>query len=231
LILYLFDIDGTLLRTRGSGSRAFETVFAQHHGIARGCDGIRFGGKTDPGLVDEIYIARLGRPATQRERAVFLDAYLELLPDEIARGGLDVLGGVAEALSWLAARSEVVLGVATGNVRAGAEAKLAAAGLTRFFALGAPGGYGCDSHLRAELVATAIARAGERTSVDQVVVVGDTVHDISAARACGAMVCAVTTGSNTAEELAHADAVFASLTELPAWHTARFGPSSGPADR
>lgn len=228
MILYLFDIDGTLLRARGSGSRAFEAVFAKHHGIARGCEGLRFGGKTDPGLVDELFVARLGRPPTERERTAFLDAYLELLPGEIAQGGLEVLGGVAEALGWLAARSEVVLGIATGNVRAGAEAKLTAAGLTRFFPVGAPGGYGCDSHLRAELVATAIARGRERRRIDQVIVVGDTVHDIAAARACDATVCAVATGSNTAEELVHADAVFGSLTELPAWHTARFGASPDP---
>jgi len=56
-----------------------------------------------------------------------------------------------------------------------------------------------------------------------VVVVGDTVHDIAAARACGATVCAVTTGSDPAEKLAHADAVWTSMAELPAWHAARFG--------
>ena len=31
------------------------------------------------------------------------------------------------------------------------------------------------------------------------------------------------TGSDPAEALAHADVVFASMAELPAWHTARFG--------
>jgi phosphoglycolate phosphatase len=240
VILYLFDIDGTLLRTGGSGSRAFEAVFADHHGIAGGCADIRFGGKTDPALIDEIYVLRLGRPASEHERAAFLAAYLQLLPIEIARGGLEVLGGVADALAWLTARPEVVLGVATGNVRAGAEAKLSAAGLTRFFPFEAPGGYGCDSHLRAELVAAAIQRGRQRADIDEVIVVGDTIHDISAARACGATVCAVATGSNTADELAAADAVFASLTELPAWHAARFtarslatasGAPTAPADR
>jgi len=112
-----------------------------------------------------------------------------------------------------------VLGVATGNVRGGAEAKLAAAGLDGRFVLG---GYGCDSHLRAELVAAAIARARQRGPVREVVVIGDTVHDISAARACGAIACAVTTGSDAPEALGHADVVFGSLRELPAWHTARF---------
>lgn len=220
MILYLFDIDGTLLHARGSGRRAFDTVFARHHGIDGACDGVRFGGKTDPALVDEIYLARLGRPATEPERAAFLDAYLPLLHADLAQDGVEVLGGVAETLSWLAARPGVLLGVATGNVRAGAEAKLAAAGLGAYFALG---GYGNDSHLRAELVAAAIARGRQHGEVREVVVVGDTIHDISAARACGAIACAVTTGSDSAEALAHADVVFASMAELPAWHAARFG--------
>ncbi len=60
-------------------------------------------------------------------------------------------------------------------------------------------------------------------SIREVIVVGDTIHDISAARACGATVCAVATGTDAAHELAHADVVFASMTELPAWHETRFG--------
>ena len=220
MILYLFDIDGTLLTARGSGARAFDAVFADHHGIARACEGVRFGGKTDPALIHEIFVARLGRPPTEPERAAFLGAYLARLHADLARGGVHVLAGVAEALAWLAVRPEVMLGVATGNVRAGAEAKLAAAGLDGYFALG---GYGSDSHLRAELVAAAIARARLRAEIREVVVVGDTIHDISAARACGAVACAVATGSDPAEALGHADVVLRAMTELPAWHTARFG--------
>jgi phosphoglycolate phosphatase len=212
VILYLFDIDGTLLHARRSGRRAFEAVFATQHGIDRACDGVLFGGKTDPALIDEIFVARRGRPATGAERAAFLEAYLPLLQTDLAHGGVEVLGGVVDTLAWLAARPGVVLGIATGNVRAGADAKLAAAGL-----------HGCDSHLRAELVAAAIARGRQRADLHEIVVVGDTVHDISAARACGAVACAVATGSDSAEALAHADVVFASLTELPAWHAARFG--------
>lgn len=220
MILYLFDIDGTLLHARRSGARAFDAVFAALHGVERACEGVRFGGKTDPALVDEIFVARIGRVATDSERSAFLEAYLPRLREDLAQGGVEVLGGVAETLAWLSAREGVLLGVATGNVRAGAEAKLAAAGLDAYFVLG---GYGSDSRLRSELVAAAITRGREHGAIDDVVVVGDTIHDISAARACGAVACAVATGSDPAEALAHADVVLASMTELPAWHGARFG--------
>ena len=232
MILYLFDIDGTLLRARHAGRRAFNAVFAAQHGLEDACDGMQFGGKTDPGLIDEIFVARLGRPSTERERAAFLDAYLPQLRVDLERG-VEVLGGVVETLGWLAAQRGVLLGVATGNVRAGADAKLAAAGLGGYFAFG---GYGCDSPVRSELVAAAIARGRERAELREVIVVGDTTHDISAARACGAVACAVATGSDPAERLAHADVVLASLGELPAWHAARFGVTASgaptvPADR
>jgi phosphoglycolate phosphatase-like HAD superfamily hydrolase len=135
--------------------------------------------------------------------------------------GVEVIDGVVETLAWLAERTDVVLGVATGNVRAGAEVKLTAAKLDGWFAFG---GYACDSPRRAELVAHGIARGRERRrEIREVVVVGDTVHDIAAARACGATVCAVATGSDPADKLAHADAVWTSMAELPAWHARRFG--------
>ena len=216
-VLYLFDIDGTLLHAHGSGRDAFDAVFAEQHGIANASVGISYGGKTDPGIVDEIFAKHLQRKPTAAELAAFLDAYLPRLRVLLAAQGVKVLAGVVEALEHLKPRA--LLGVATGNVRAGAELKLAAAKLDPWFELG---GYGCDSALRAELVARAIERARERREVREVVVVGDTVHDIAAARACRATVCAVATGSDPADRLRDADAVFASMTELPAWHEQRF---------
>jgi phosphoglycolate phosphatase-like HAD superfamily hydrolase len=219
-VLYLFDIDGTLLHAHGSGRGAFDAVFEHQHGIAGASEGIRYGGKTDPALIGELYQARLGRPPTPAEVTAFLDAYLPLLRSRLAEQGVEVLDGVVPTLAHLAAQPAVTLGVATGNVRAGAEAKLAAGKLEAWFTLG---GYGCDSHVRAELVARAIARGRERGTVTEVVVVGDTIHDIAAARACQATVCAVATGADPAERLGDADVVFASMAELPAWHARRFG--------
>src|SRR5690348_12434682 len=119
---------------------------ADHHGVANASEGIRYGGKTDPAIVDEIFAARLGRPASAGEREAFLAAYVPRLRALLAAHGVEVLAGVSETLRYLAGRP-VRLGVATGNIRAGADAKLAAAGLTEWFDCG---GYGCDSSLRAE---------------------------------------------------------------------------------
>ncbi len=211
-VLYLFDIDGTLLHAHHSGRDAFDAVFAAQHGIADASAGIRYGGKTDPAIIEEIFVARLGRRPTAAESAAFLDAYLPRLRAQLATHGVEVLAGVVDTLEHLAARGDCVLAVATGNIRAGADAKLAAGKLEQWFGFG---GYGCDSHLRAELVARAIARGRERHEVTEVIVVGDTIHDIAAARACGARVYAVATGADPADRLRDADAVFSSMAELP----------------
>lgn len=218
VILYLFDIDGTLLHAHGVGRRAFDAVFATQHGVADASAGVRYGGKTDPAILDDIFRARLGRDGTEAEHVAFLNAYILELEQLLTAQAVQVLEGVAAALDWLTPRAR--LGIATGNIRAGADAKLASAGLQHRFELG---GYGCDSRIRAELVAAAIQRGRISGPVEEVVVVGDTIYDIAAAKACGATVCAVATGSDPAHALSGADAVFSAMSELPAWHAARFG--------
>jgi len=163
VILYLFDIDGTLLHAHGSGRGAFDAVMAEHHGIPDASKGIRYGGKTDPAIVDEIYQARLGRRATPEEHAAFVAAYLPRLQAMLTEQGVQVLDGVLDTLRYLAERADRVrLGIATGNVREGARAKLAAAGLDTWFDCG---GYGSDSPVRSELVAR--ARRSRRSGGDR----------------------------------------------------------------
>ncbi|HPH67162.1 MAG TPA: HAD hydrolase-like protein [Kofleriaceae bacterium] len=223
-VLYLFDIDGTLLRADGAGRRAFDRVMLAHHGIAQASHDIQFGGKTDRWLVDEVYQARLHRAARTAEVDAFIADYLVLLDEELQAKPLRVLPDVVACLRWLQQLPNVTLGVATGNVRRGAELKLAQAGLTDMFVFG---GWGCDSADRPTLVQRAVERGrdlvppAQRTNTFPIVV-GDTVHDIAAARMAGAHACAVTTGGDSRSTLAAADVVFDGLGELPAWHAAKF---------
>jgi phosphoglycolate phosphatase len=219
-VVYLFDIDGTLLRAGGAGSRAFDRVMQQLHEVVEASVGTAFGGKTDPWIIDQLYRRHLGREASDADIAQFIGCYLPLLDQELQRKPLRVLPKVEETLRTLAVTATTTLGVATGNVEAAATIKLRHAGLEDHFRFG---GYGSDSRDRGELVAIAIERArafsGPRA---EVVVIGDTVHDIAAARACGVAVCAVATGADPRAALTSADAVFDSMDELIDWHDARF---------
>ena len=83
----------------------------------------------------------------------------------------------------------------------GAELVHAHFGLSGRFAFGA---FGEEAEDRDRLACVAVARAAERYGVpaERCVVVGDTEHDIACARAAGARVVAVATGTRSREVLA-----------------------------
>ena len=219
-VLFLFDIDGTLVLTGGAGLRALDRALTLVLGLEGACVGFKAGGKTDPLIVDEIVTARLGRSPTPEEIEAVLAAYVEALPDEVARTSrYRVMPAVFEVLELLEGR-RATIGLATGNVEAGARIKLSRADLWRRFPFG---GYGSDARVRGHLVRRAIERgeahAGRAFSGHDVVVIGDTHHDVQAAHACGAFALGVATGSESADQLrgAGADVALETLEELPTW--------------
>jgi phosphoglycolate phosphatase-like HAD superfamily hydrolase len=223
-VIYLFDIDGTILLSGGAGSRALNRVFFDLYGVKGAMDSVNPAGKTDPIIIAEAFRAGLDREPRDGEYDTVIDAYVPLLNEELADSPrFRLMPNIIEVLDFLADASGVLLGIATGNVRAGAQAKLEHAGLWQRFTFG---GYGCDHADRGELVRTAVQRGRTEASAEipdeRVVVVGDTVHDVTAARAAGVRVIAVATGSVSRSELegAGADEVFDTLADLPAWHRA-----------
>ena len=68
-MLFLFDIDGTLILTGGAGFRAFDRALVSQCGFS--CpQGLSFAGKTDPLIIEEIYQARTGRAPHRRPRSI-----------------------------------------------------------------------------------------------------------------------------------------------------------------
>jgi phosphoglycolate phosphatase-like HAD superfamily hydrolase len=227
MVLYLFDIDGTILLTGGAGTHAINQVMLARHGIDNAMDGVSAAGKTDSIILDEIFRARLGRAAERHELDALIEEYVPALEAAFAlTGPFNIMPHVYEILDWLEARDDVTLGIATGNVQGGARAKLLHIDVWHRFAFG---GYGDDAEDRAGLVARAIERGREHVGADvpedRIVVVGDTPRDVEAARACGVPVVAVATGSSSAEKLRGCGptAVLETLAELPAWHQSRYG--------
>ena len=113
-------------------------------------------------------------------------------------------------------REDVLTGLATGNVEAGARLKLEPGGLNRYFSFG---GFGSDSEERAEVVRTG-ARAGEalyevRIVPEDVFVIGDTPLDVAAGKLAGFSTVAVATGGFGLDELAgtEADLVITDFSE------------------
>ena len=215
-MIYLFDIDGTLIAAHGAGRRAFERALVEACDLRDGLAGIKLDGKTDPLILHEAFAAA-GRPApTDDDRARVFAAYLTHLDAELTGGEYQILPGVERALAHLEGLG-VHLGLQTGNLEAGARRKLEQGRLWHRFSFG---GYGSDAHAREELVAIAIERghthARRRVPMDDIWVLGDTPRDIQAAHASGARAVGVATGSFSEAELRTAGADLVVPT-LEAW--------------
>lgn len=199
----LWDIDGTLLSTGGAGRRAMERAFARYADRRDACEAFSFAGMTDRAII-RTGLETVGREATEDAIDALLAIYVELLAQEMSLAGdTRVHAGVIEALDAAARRAECAIGLGTGNVRAGAQAKLTRVGIYERFAFG---GFGCDHELRDELLRIGAARGAAMLEAPlaacRVVVIGDTPKDVAAARAIGAESIAVATGTYALTELA-----------------------------
>jgi phosphoglycolate phosphatase len=219
--LLLFDIDGTLLLSGRAGVRAMTLAFEDVFGVADAFATVGVAGQTDRFLVSRALRAA-GLEDTPDAHARFREAYLERLPAEILKRGTgrkELMPGVRDLLTRVSDRNVWHLALLTGNYEPAAHIKLTHFGLGGVFSWGA---FGEDSTDRCDLARLALARAVERRvpleARGNVVVVGDTPHDIDCAKAIGARVIAVATGGYTVDQLIEsgADTVFEDLADTQA---------------
>ncbi|MGW4895647.1 HAD family hydrolase [Kitasatospora sp. NPDC004240] len=216
-ILLLWDIDGTLIDDGAVGRTVYPPAFERLTGRPA-CHRVTTDGRTEPAVMDELF-ARHGVPAVEPHRvAAELADQLRRRTTELRTAGR-VLPGALDALRALRARPEVTQSVLTGNIRANALLKLRLFGLAEFTDLRC-GAYGDDARGRAALVAVARRRAAavHRRAPGDIVLIGDTPHDVRAGRAGGARVIAVASGTSGEEVLraAGADVVLADLRDTAA---------------
>ena len=197
---YLFDIDGTLLRSRDRvhfdslGSSVREVM-----GFEVSLEGVSLAGNTDPAILREA-CKLAGIPAEVVERQV--GAILDTMCHNVAgrRHELQpiLMPGVEETLRHLADRG-ATLGVASGNLEMIGWIKIERAGIREWFRFG---GFSDQFPVRSELIENAARKArGLAGAQASVCVVGDTPRDIEAAHANGLPVIAVATGHFTFDDL------------------------------
>lgn len=214
--LLIFDIDGTLLLTGGTGRIAFERAFHELYQIENSWGEVTPDGKTDQMIFGEIFKRHFKRNPTTAEIEKIFKNYARHFDLEIdITPGFEIMPGIPELLTRLSNLSHITLGIATGNIAEVSHFKLRRANLQGYFRFM---GTASDSHDRPTLVRQAIERgqalAGP-VKKNSIFVFGDAVADIIAAKKNGVRVIAVATGSTPKEELAgHApDYLFDDLSD------------------
>jgi phosphoglycolate phosphatase-like HAD superfamily hydrolase len=200
----LLDIDGTLVLTGGAGQTAFAQTLAVEFGIPEIDTRVAFAGRSDRAIAMDLFRSH-GIDASEENWQRFCAGYLARLDDTLATHQGYVLPGVPELLKNLADRGDVAIGLLTGNVREGARRKLGHYGLWEWFPFG---GFGDEFDDRCQIASAALAAAkahlnGQSTGHvgGQVVVIGDTPHDVDCGRSIGARCVAVSTGQTPADVL------------------------------
>jgi phosphoglycolate phosphatase len=140
------------------------------------------------------------------------------------------IGDPAGVLSGLAA-SGLKLGIATNDAEASARSQAAALGIDAVtdFVAGYDSGFGAKPD--PGMVSAFAIHHGLRP--EEVALVGDSMHDMMAARAAGVVAIAVRTGPCTGPAMreieAQADHVLDSIADLPAWLGVGAGDAALPA--
>jgi phosphoglycolate phosphatase len=202
--LILFDIDGTLVLTGGAGIRAMNRAGAAVLGVDNLLEGVQVAGRTDWSILHDA-LKNAGHELDEHLFERMRDAHHEYLREEIEHPGdgvKDVMPGIRELLRALQARDDAFLGLLTGNFEEAARIKLDHFDLWEYFRCGA---FGDDAADRNALVPFAVDRAREcgfgTFAYADVVVIGDTPHDVACAQAVGALPVAVATGHFTIDQL------------------------------
>jgi phosphoglycolate phosphatase len=199
----LFDIDGTLIVTGGTGRRSVNRAFGKLHARADACDTFGFDGMTDR-LIARTGLEAIGVEASPAAIDAWLAEYLLALADEVSRADptrFRLLPGMQEAIA-ATLDAGMAVGLGTGNVREGARIKLERVGVHHHFRFG---GFGCDAEARPEVIRLGAERGAAELGVPlsdcRVVVIGDTPRDVHAAASIGAECIAVATGTYSVEQL------------------------------
>jgi phosphoglycolate phosphatase-like HAD superfamily hydrolase len=199
-LAWLFDVDGTLLLTGGAARGAFARAARERLGVEDDLRDISFSGRIEPHILRDI-LRKHGRSFDEIEEARFWDSVFEHMRRLLVPGQGRLMPGIPGLLDRIAAEPGWQMGLLTGNMTQMARIKLGHFGLGGRFAFG---GFGEMAPDRDELARALVRRIGRERGVParRCIVVGDTEHDVACARAAGARVVAVATGTASMAELA-----------------------------
>ena len=193
----LWDIDGTLVRVKREDSSSPHKNVLNYQGFFFKDSEIRLSGRTD----FEIFLELTKETSNYVDKGIFLPAF-KALDKESSRldkiSTFDLLPGVVDMLKWLTSKGWKH-GVLTGNTLARLKEKIKRSGIADFFTEEYL--FGCEFGDSRENIANRAQLHLSKSSESKVFILGDTPHDISAARSSNFPVISVATGDFSFEEL------------------------------
>ncbi|GJM18727.1 MAG: hydrolase [Phycisphaeraceae bacterium] len=203
----------TLIESGGVGLRSMVAAGRRLFGEGFTAEGIAFGGQLDPLILAQMF-AQSGVDPTPDALASFREAYAAELALALETPGVSrTLAGVPELLGALDDLADAcALGVLTGNFEETGRLKLAAAGIdadrfaVRVWGDHSPHDPPAREHLPPVAFVLHEKILGRTIDPGLVTLVGDTEHDVRAAKMNGCRVLGVATGYVSAEQLAKAGA-------------------------
>ena len=212
--IFLWDIDGTLIRTDKAGLYAFEQAVRERWNSPVDFRQIHSAGMTDYSIARQIIERIVGRQASHQEVKQLTGRYEELLLEHLGQREGRVMPAVREILAALQAKGAFSL-LLTGNSRKGAEMKMRKFGLEGFFDF-EHSAFCEDSPNRDDVANRALQKILSRFEAgsSRLFVIGDTPNDIRCGKMIGAYTISVATGTFSEQELASHEPWW-SLPHLP----------------
>ncbi|NTW69638.1 MAG: HAD hydrolase-like protein [Chlorobiaceae bacterium] len=201
--LVLFDIDGTLLSVSKINRSVLGDALKEVYGTEGSTGTHNFAGKMDSVIIHEVLgSAGLSEADISGKFELAKATYIEMFRVQAKAEDVTLMEGVRELLDEISVRSEMMLGLLTGNFEESGRHKLRIPYIDHYFPFGA---FADDATSRNGLPPVAVEKAyrmtGRRFSADDVVIIGDTEHDIACAKAHKAKSIAVATGTYSSGEL------------------------------
>jgi phosphoglycolate phosphatase-like HAD superfamily hydrolase len=188
-IFILWDIDGTLLDTRGAGVEPLTQAISSALGRDVSFDRTKMAGKSDYEIID--FLTQITSNQLLQEEVVekVLTSYTSGLSSNLLKNPAIPLGDIRNALQKLQNEAIYELGILSGNCEIGGEVKLRNVNLDIFFDKNNRFFADFIKKTRIEILRSALSQ-GQRA-----LLIGDTPNDINTANAFGIPIVSVSTGS------------------------------------
>ncbi len=211
--IYCFDIDGTLLSTKGAGGRSFKKAIIKIFKKEPMWKTIPMAGRLDPAIFKDI-VHQIGETFSEDVWTHFKNQYLDYLKIEAEdTSNWTVFSGVKKVLEDLKSTNRYMV-LLTGNIKEGAFIKLNSIGLDTYFDWD-NSVFGDEGREKRDELAYVFKEKHQNGKIP--VVIGDTPADVKVGKLVNGLSVAVATGMHTLEELKNdePDYLLESLSEFP----------------